>query len=65
MTDTDGWRHLAMEANRRAVALMQERDDLRAKVEALRDGTTNRTRDWDYFAALDDVLALFDGEQQR
>lgn len=31
-------------------------DDLVGEVGALRDA--NRTRDWDYHAALDDVLAL-------
>jgi len=33
------------------------------KIEALRDGTTNRTRDWDYFSALDDVLAIIKGSR--
>jgi len=33
--------------------------DLRAEVEALYD--QGRTRDWDYFAALDAVVALIDG----
>lgn len=34
-------------------------DGLRADIEALRD--KGRTRDWDYFSALDDVLKLIDG----
>ena len=33
--------------------------DLRAQVEALREKWL--TRDWDYYAALDDVLDLIDG----
>jgi hypothetical protein len=36
-------------------------DMLRAQVHGLVIG--NRTRAWDYFAALDDVIALLDGEE--
>jgi hypothetical protein len=35
--------------------------DFRAKVQALSD--SNRTADWDYHRAIEDVLALIDKEQ--
>ena len=37
----------------------QSLDGLRAQIDVLR--AANRTRDWDYHSALDDVLDILDG----